>query len=253
MRSVNGTENILQGTGNFVLQSDALPRKVMPMNRTEAEEHLRVIRSLMEKATIYRAISAPTALVGGLASVLFGGWLYFRWRPLPAGKEAEEFTQLFIFGWFGVLAVTGAANSALLWLGARRRGEPFLSPGMRQALFALLPAMLCGAFLSYLFLTFHETYWLPPMWMMCYAVGLLATGHFAPRSIPLLGWGFMLAAFGSTLWLVRLGWQAAWGHGESSVATAANLLMVATFGIFHLIYAACTWPRAGRPENAAGE
>jgi len=34
---------------------------------TEAEEHLRVIRSLMEKATIYRAVSAPTALAGAIA------------------------------------------------------------------------------------------------------------------------------------------------------------------------------------------
>ena len=34
-----------------------------------AEEHLRAIRLLMERATIYRAISAPTALVGGLLSV----------------------------------------------------------------------------------------------------------------------------------------------------------------------------------------
>ena len=29
-----------------------------------AEAHLRVIRSLMERATVYRAISTPTALVG---------------------------------------------------------------------------------------------------------------------------------------------------------------------------------------------
>jgi hypothetical protein len=34
--------------------------------RSAAEEHLRVIRSLMERTTIDRAISAPTALVGWL-------------------------------------------------------------------------------------------------------------------------------------------------------------------------------------------
>jgi len=34
------------------------------MNEQErAEEHLRTIRRLMERGTIYRAISAPTALV----------------------------------------------------------------------------------------------------------------------------------------------------------------------------------------------
>ena len=218
--------------------------------RSEAEEHLRIIRSLMERATIYRAISAPTALVGGLCSVLFGAWLHFRWRPLPAGREEAEFARLFIGGWIGVLAVTSAANTALLWLGARRRGEPFVSPGMRQALLALLPAMLCGAFLSALFLAFHASFWLPPVWMMCYALGLLATGHFAPRSISLLGWGFLLASFASTLCLVRLSGQADWGHGETHAPTAANLLMTASFGVLHLLYAACTWPRGGAKTDA---
>ena len=37
--------------------------------RPKAEEDLRVIRSLMERATVYRAISAPTALVAGLLSI----------------------------------------------------------------------------------------------------------------------------------------------------------------------------------------
>ena len=38
------------------------------IDHSNAEEDLRVIRTLMERATIYRAISAPTALVAGLLS-----------------------------------------------------------------------------------------------------------------------------------------------------------------------------------------
>ena len=38
-------------------------------DRFRAEEDLRVIRTLMERATVYRAISAPTALVGGVLSI----------------------------------------------------------------------------------------------------------------------------------------------------------------------------------------
>src|SRR5438132_13318087 len=44
--------------------------------RSKAEEHLRVIRSLMERATIYRAISAPTALVAGLLSIFAAGAIF---------------------------------------------------------------------------------------------------------------------------------------------------------------------------------
>ena len=47
--------------------------------RLAAEEHLRVIRSLMERATVYRAISAPTALVGG-----------FRW---PLQRVASQYAE----------------------------------------------------------------------------------------------------------------------------------------------------------------
>lgn len=229
---------------NFVLQSDTLHRKVhSAMKPNEAEEHLRVIRSLMEKATIYRAISAPTALVGGLASLAFGIWLYFRWRPLPAGREEEEFERLFIIGWGAVLVVTAVANAFLLWRDAKRRGDRFISSGMKHALLAMLPAMLCGAGLTIFFLEAERPYWLPPMWMLCYGVALLATRAFAPRSIQFLGWAFLATGF-ATIWQTWVtGWQAVFGNGESHIPTAANLVMTLTFGIFHLIYAALTWPR----------
>ena len=214
--------------------------------RSEAEENLRVIRSLMERATIYRAISAPTALVGGLCATAFGSWLYFRWRPLPAGREVDEFGRLFIGGWLTVLAITAFANALFIWQAARRRGEPFISPAMRKALLALLPPMLCGGFFTLALSQFESdaARWsLPPLWMIFYGLGLLATAQFAPRSIPILGWFFLAAgmlSFGADNWLEL---AHLWGHRETHRPTTANLLMVATFGLFHLIYAACTWPR----------
>src|SRR5689334_15831119 len=107
---------------NFVLQSecDLLKMSRMP-TRSEAEENLRVIRSLMEKATIYRAISAPTALVGGLCATIFGLWLYFRWLPLRGGDSLRpELVQTFIGGWLTVLGITAVTNALLIWQAARR-------------------------------------------------------------------------------------------------------------------------------------
>lgn len=220
------------------------------MNRTEAEEHLRVIRSLMEKATIYRAISAPTALVGGLASLLFGGWLFFRWRPLPAGREEEMFVWLFLVGWAAVLVITGLANTWFLWRDAQHRGERFISSGMRHALLAMLPPMLCGAGLSIFFVWENHPFWLPPTWMLCYALALLATRSFGPRSIQWLGWTFFLSGFFAIFVLTGLAHQAWWGDGGTHLPTAANLFMVATFGVVHVIYAACTWPRGATGRGA---
>ncbi|MEQ1854332.1 MAG: hypothetical protein ABMA01_22405 [Chthoniobacteraceae bacterium] len=219
------------------------------MNSTEAEENLRVIRSLMEKATIYRAISAPTALAGGVASALFGSWLYFHWRPLPQGIESAQFGALFLSGWLAVLALTGVTNTYLLWSDARRRGDRFISVGMKHALLAMLPAMLCGAGLTGFFLWANRPFWLPPVWMLCYALGLLATKGFAPRSIHFLGWAFFASGFAALGALAVIDVWDVLGDGEAHVPTAANLLMVATFGVFHLIYAACTWARGTGRTN----
>jgi len=48
----------------------------MAQERSKAEQDLRVIRSLMERATVYRAISAPAALVAGFLSVFAAAAIY---------------------------------------------------------------------------------------------------------------------------------------------------------------------------------
>ena len=50
----------------------------MNSERSKAEEDLRVIRSLMERATVYRAISSPAALVAGFLSIFAAGAIYRR-------------------------------------------------------------------------------------------------------------------------------------------------------------------------------
>ncbi|MEI9894946.1 MAG: hypothetical protein WDN28_13930 [Chthoniobacter sp.] len=124
---------------NFVLQSNTLPRKVARMQTaTEAEEHLRVIRSLMEKATIYRAVSAPTALAGGMAAVIVAS--------SPVQRLFDQFNPITSFHVRWLLALFGTllVNGLLILREARRRGDPLISPGMRTAFQSLLPPMLCG-------------------------------------------------------------------------------------------------------------
>ena len=74
--------------------------------RCRAEEDLRVIRNLMERATIYRAISAPTALVGGLLALgsSVALWLLDRSRPADAIPLDGRWFALI---WLVVLARSG--------------------------------------------------------------------------------------------------------------------------------------------------
>ena len=115
-----------------------------------AEEHLRLIRSLMERATIYRAIAAQAALIGGILSLVAGGLLagkhdYFVTLLARAGVLAVNADLFgFLIKWTIVLVLAAAANFFYLYRNARSRHEPFISPGMRLALRAMTPALLCG-------------------------------------------------------------------------------------------------------------
>jgi hypothetical protein len=199
---------------------------------TEAEENLRVIRSLMEKATIYRAVSAPTAFAGGLAALVVSPpWvqnLFLKW--LEPFKSLDPAVDSFRIRWFLALLFTLAVNSLLILREARRRGDPLISPGMRAAMFALLPPMLCGAVFFLIMGPIH----MPVYLAVFYGLALLATGHFAPRSIVCLGWSFLVAGLAGYLSIV---------HGSFFAMCTPDRFMVLTFGGFHLVYAACTWPR----------
>ena len=220
------------------------------MDRAEAEEHLRVIRGLMEKATLYRAISAPTAVLGGTLSTVVGLLLAF-----PFSANAEHPAWFFV-PWLCVLAITGGANTYFIHREATRRGDPFLSPGMKMALTALAPSHLVAAFLTVLALvgtggthTSRIYLALPSVWCVAYGLGLLAMHHFAPRSLICLGWAFLVAglALGSAFFF---GFGAILPAGLH-LAQIANLAMAGTFGLFHVVYGLCAWPRGARAEQAA--
>ena len=179
----------------------------------------------MEKATIYRAVSAPTALAGGVAALLVSP----PWAQNLFLKSLEP-VDSFRVRWFLALVFTLVVNTLLILREARRRGDPLVSPGMRAAMFALLPPMLCGAVFFFVMGPIHTPVYLS----VFYGLALLATGHFAPRSIVCLGWSFLIVGLAGYLLIV---------DGRFSAMCTPDLFMALTFGGFHLIYAACTWPR----------
>ena len=206
--------------------------------RSDAEEHLRIIRSLMEKATIYRAISAPGALVGGVLAVgLAGGCWWFN-------RSQAGVHPLFVLPWLLLLAVTAAVNACLLWKDARRRGELFVSSGMKVALRAMIPGLIAGGFCT-LIAADNAAPLTATLWVLCYGVSLLAASHFAPKSIQWLGRAFFVT--GALLLLATTLVLDQW-RGRNQLAVA-HLIMGLTFGVFHLVYAALVWPRGAAADR----
>jgi hypothetical protein len=212
----------------------------------EAAEHLRVIRHLMERATVYRAISAPTALAAALLSLALALGIH-----LGSGNRSTELSPDAFYGaWVGVLVVVAAFNTWLLWRDARARGVSMVSSSAIHAGKALVPPLFAGAVISLLVL--RESVIIAVLcWIVCYGLALLATQSFAPRSMKLLGCVFLIAGLGMGI-ARHLGFLM---PSPEEDLLFANGVMAGTFGFFHLVYALAvglkTGFRARPPEGVS--
>ena len=211
------------------------------IDRSSAEEDLRVIRTLMERAASYRAISAPTALVGGLLSLLAAAFIA---RPdilLGRALRAREFALI----WIVVLVLTMIVNVFFVSREARNSGRPFVSSGMKLALRAIGPTLIVPAIFTVWFLKLGylsgSELELVTMWIVFYGLALLSTALFAPRSLAILGWAFLLTG-------VSVPVTADFAEGLST--DIPNCFMGITFGSYHLLYALFTWSQRERATSS---
>lgn len=207
----------------------------------EATDHLRTIRALMERATVYRAISAPAALAAGTVTLAVCGILAMRapvLRPDPG-----QFLAL----WLAVLAAVTFFNFWLLHRNAKQRGEDFASSGMRMALQAVSPPLASGFALSALYAYDFPGAWslMVSFWMLFYGLALLAMRAFAPRSLVRLGYGFFLLGIFS--FFPGLNPLSHWGPFRTGLC-----FMALSFGLLHIVYAVAVIvfrsPHSPQPE-----
>ena len=217
------------------------------MSQTQAAiEHLRVIRSLMEKAHIYRAVSAPAALLGGVLAL--GATLWPVVHAAQTHGDAAFSNASFLIIWHGILAACTVLNVALLAREAARRGQSLVSDGMKMALRAVSPPLIVGGVLAGGLVIWLQNLTLAALiWVLCYGLALLATASFSPKSITRLGWAFVIA--GLVLFLV---WAA---NGEvrdlRTDLGPASLVMGLTFGLLHVVYAIAVFVSRPRGEKEA--
>lgn len=201
----------------------------------EAAEQLRVIRSMMERATIFRALSGETALVGGAVSLAmawasekYDGWVWASW-------------------WLAGLAVVlGFYVFQLVRMKAVHH-RPFWSSGLRMALRGAFPSLIAGGFMALLFVRAGNDVAAACMWIVHYGLALLAIREFAPKSMVWLGWAFVV--FG----VVSLASVARMVHldPEWLMRVNASRLMAIAFGGFHLVYGGLIVTTGRREETSA--
>lgn len=203
--------------------------------RDEAVEQLRIIRTLMERATIFRALSGETALIGGAAAVA-AAWL-------SDGKTGWAWA----YPWLVGLLLVVVFNGIQVLRASAACGKPFWSKGLRTALRGVMPSLVAGGFLGLLYIRsataaagHHPqavTYTMvaAAIWILHYGIALLAIREFAPRSMAWLGWAFV--AFGLYCLAELTGLQQM-PPFLLKYLNSPSLIMAAAFGGFHFIYGA---------------
>jgi hypothetical protein len=207
------------------------------MDARAASDNLQVIRTLMERAALYRRALAPIMLSAGTLGTVAAalGVLLNLYSP-----------RAFVLLWMG----TAIATVAIAFLLARRQAlkdhEPFWSPPTRRVAQALLPALSSGMFLGLLFLFADAPeelgILLTLLWILFYGCALHAAGFFMVRGMRLFGWLFIA---GAAIVLVFC----AVADLELS-GTRAHILMGVFFGLLHLLYGGYLYATEKR-KNAA--
>ena len=207
------------------------------MNEVEAAAQLQTIRTLMERAALYRRALGPTLLTAGVIGCLaaLGGELL----PGPGGPA-------FIGYWLVVALVVITACVLLMRTQALRAAEPFWTPPARRIASAMLPPLVAGAAMTVFLGRMLDAdqllaVQLPPIWMVFYGLAVHAAGFFTLRGVRWLGWAFVLT--GAVLGLIF-----AFYPGLMPLRHD-HLLMGATFGLGHL--AAGGWLMVQERKSAA--
>jgi hypothetical protein len=206
-----------------------------------SEERLTALRGLIERKDRYRAAFARIAFIAGLLSILTAAAIFMNdeiTRFLDRPVRPREFA----FAWVVVLLVTLASGIAL-WRTARERGETSGSARMKLVLGNAAPCLLIpAAFTAWFFGTGYlggTELDLVVVWVASYGLMLLSTTFFAPRSIVILGWAFLLTALSIPMLGDLL---------DVWIGDVPTVLMGTCYGLYHLIYAALNW--RGRASNA---
>ena len=190
-----------------------------------AEENLAVIRTLMERAALYRRALAPVMLAVGALGTVAGGLFLF---GIGTGLH-------FHHRW-PVLAVVGFAIALLIArLQALKAGEPLLTPPARKITGAFFLPWACAGLMTLCLLPVGSkedshawlNWILVSLWLVFYGCGLHAAAPFLVRGISRLAWGCALSGLGIFVGLLA--------EARFLVVYSPDLVMGATFGGFHLV------------------
>ena len=146
-----------------------------------AMDNLRFIRETMERSTSFTAV--PGWGTAGMGVVAFVGTAAARMMPTP---------ESWLLTWMATAsAALGCGFGAMLTKARQADESVFDSPGRRFTL-GLIPTLVAGVVLTWVFFRQGNFALLPGMWLLLYGAGVVTAGAYSVRIVPVMGACFML-------------------------------------------------------------
>lgn len=181
----------------------------------KALDNLEFIRSTMERAGSFTAVSGWGMVLIGLAGVVLAN--HAGGVPQPPYGAAQSH-------WLGTWLLAAALGVGIgvtsMILKARRAGEAMTQGPARKFGLGVLPPFFVGALLTYVLWNAKQIPLLPAVWLLCYGAGVMTGGAFSLRIVPVMGLCFL------ALGTIALFAPASWGAW----------LLAAGFGGLHILF-----------------
>ena len=188
----------------------------------EAEEHLRVIREMMERSTRHSTFSGVSGVLAGCVSIV-GCLLTYGLDNQLLNKTITlpQHSARFVLLWAIVTALAIGMDYLLTKRRAVTVGKKVWSRLGKQMIVASAPGLGTGVLLTLYFWRMRQLPEIYPFWMLCYGIAVCAVGLFSQREVTWLGQAFLIAGAVTFLFLPNFGLP----------------MMAVTFGGFHITYA----------------
>jgi len=180
----------------------------------KALDNLEFIRSTMERAGSFTAVSGWGMVLIGLAALVLANHAGAVIQQSPAAQSHWLWT------WLLAAALGVGIGVTSMILKARRAGEAMTQGPARKFGLSVLPPFVVGALLTYVLWHARQIHLLPAVWLLCYGAGVMTGGAFSLRVVPVMGLCFLV------LGTIALFAPAAW----------SAWLLAAGFGGLHILF-----------------
>jgi hypothetical protein len=198
------------------------------MDRTQAEQDIKLIREVMARSALYTNFSGLSGIIAGVLALLGCIASYLITYDIPPDRQSLWYAVT----WVLVFVLAICQDYALAQRKARRRGETIWSPATYQVIKAVMPGVFVAFVLSIGALVNGLLDAIPGIWALGYGVACCAAGMFSVREVRVFGVVELVSG------AVALAFFPTW--------PASLYVLAVTFGVYHILFGLWLLRKYGR-------